>query len=115
MALYGDFHFYWTLFEVVNGLVISILSALDIYVLYKHKRDKSPLVRWTLNEKNSKNDFSVLLFASLLFIVVFIVYSLGSLVSSDSIKIAADLIGTVTYLMVSYVIIEWSRVFLGFI
>jgi hypothetical protein len=115
MALYQDFHFYWVLFEVINGLLISILSAINIYVLYKHRRDNAPLVRWALNEKDSKNNFSVLLFASILFIVVFAVYSFGSFTNSYSIKIASELLGTFTYLLVSYVIIGWSKVFLGYL
>lgn len=113
MVLYQDFHFYWVVFEVINGLVISILSAINIYVLYRHKEDKAPLVRWALNGKDSRNNFSVLLVASVLFIVVFMVYSFGSFFNSESIKIIAELLGTVTYLLVSYVIIGWSKVFIG--
>ncbi|MCL4396981.1 hypothetical protein M1494_01375 [Candidatus Parvarchaeota archaeon] len=115
MALYQDFHLYWVIFEVVNGLIISVLSGINIYVLYKHKRDKAPLVSWALNEKDSKNNFSILLFASILFIVVFTVYSVGSFTSSDYIKMAAELLGTVTYLLVSYVIVGWSKIFLRYI
>ena len=115
MVLYEDFHFYWVVFEVVNGLIISILSAINIYVLYKHRQDKTPLVRWALNEKDSKNNFSVLLSASILFIVVFVVYSFGSVTNSESIKMAAELLGTFTYLLVSYVIISWSKVFVGYL
>ena len=113
--LYENFHFYWILFETINGLIVSILSAFDIYILYKHRSDKAPLVRWALNEKASKNNFSILLTASILFIVIFVVYSWGSVVNNTSIKIMAELIGTFTYLMVSYVIVNWSRIFLRFI
>ncbi len=98
---------------MINGLFISVLSAINIYVLYRHRQDRAPLVRWALNEKDSKNNFSVLLFASVLFIVVFVVYSFGSFFNSESIKIIAELLGTVTYLLVSYVIIGWSKVFMG--
>ena len=113
MALYEDFHFYWVLFEVINGLIISILSTINIYVLYKHRQDKAPIVRWALNEKDSKKNFSVLLFASILFVVVFVVYSFGSVMSNQYIKIVAELLGTVTYLLISYVIIGWSKSFWG--
>jgi uncharacterized membrane protein required for colicin V production len=113
MVLYEDFHFYWVIFEVINGFIVSVLSTINIYTLYKHGKDKAPLVRWALNEKNSKKNFSVLLFASLLFIVVFTVYSVGSFMSNDLIKMVAELLGTFTYLLVSYVIIGWSSSFLG--
>ena len=115
MALYADFHFYWVSFEIINGLVISILSAVNIYVLYKHRQDRAPLVRWALNEKDSKNNFSILLFASILFIIIFVVYSLGSVTGSESIKMSAELLGTFTYLLASYVIIRWSGAFLGYL
>ncbi|MCL4376380.1 hypothetical protein M1558_02725 [Candidatus Parvarchaeota archaeon] len=113
MVLYEDFHFYWVIFEVINGFIISILSIANISVLYKHRQDKTPLVRWALNEKDSKKNFSVLLFASVLFVVVFAVYSFGSFMSNYFVKMAAELLGTFTYLLVSYVIIGWSKSFWG--
>ncbi|MEM0142575.1 MAG: hypothetical protein QXL94_01275 [Candidatus Parvarchaeum sp.] len=115
MVLYTAFHLYWSLFEVINGLAISVLSAMNIYVLYRHRRDKAPLVRLALNEKESKNNFSILLLASILFTVVFAVYSFGSITDDLIVKMSAELLGTFTYILVSYVIIRWSEVFLRYI
>ncbi len=115
MVLYDEFHYYWALFEVINGIVISLLAILDVYALSKHRKDKAPLVEWALSSKESKNNFSILLFSAVLFVVVFIVYSYGSVSSNYSVKMLADLIGTFTYLMVSYVIFKWSKVFMRFI
>ena len=115
MVLYDEFHYYWALFEVINGIVISLLAILDVYALFKHRKDKAPLVEWALSSKESKNNFSILLFSAVLFVVVFVVYSYGSVSSNYSVKMLADLIGTLTYLMVSYVIFKWSRVFMRFI
>ena len=115
MVLYDEFHYYWALFEVINGIVISLLAILDVYALFKHRKDKAPLVEWALSSKESKNNFSILLFSAVLFVVVFVVYSYGSVSSNYSVKMLADLIGTFTYLMVSYVIFKWSKVFMRFI
>ncbi len=112
---YLVFDHYWALFEAVNGLVIAVLSALDIYSLFKHRIDRAPLAQWALNLRSSKRDMNIILFASALFVLVFITYAFGSIYGEDIIKIAADLLGTVTYLMVSYVIVRWSRIFVRFL
>lgn len=115
MFMYNNFHEYWVIFEVVNGLLISIFSAIDIYILYNRKNDSAPLVGWALNAKKSKNGFSILLLAAALFIVVFAIYAYGTVSNSDIIRMISELIGTVTYLMLSYVVLTWSRVFIRFI
>ncbi len=115
MVLYTDFHYYWILFELVNGIIISILSALNIYAFFKHRKDNAPIVSWALNLKNSRRNFSILLFATVLFVIVFLFYFFGSLYNNDIIKMFAESLGTFTYLLISYVIISWSKLFLRFI
>lgn len=114
MISYSDFHYYWFVLEFLNGIVISFLSAADIFVLYRHRIDRAPLVEWALYGKESKNNFSILLAASLLFILVFIVYAYGSLYGNYYADMLSELMGTVTYLMVSYVLVRWSKIFLRF-
>ena len=115
MIAYSNFHFYWVVFEIINGTLISILSGIDIFVLIKHRKDNAPLVSWALNIKESKNNFSLLISAACLFIVIFALYSYGSVSGSDLIKEAAELLGTITYLIASYVIFDWSRTFARFV
>jgi ABC-type multidrug transport system fused ATPase/permease subunit len=115
MFLYSNFHEYWVIFEVINGLLISIFSAIDIYILYNRRDDGAPLVGWALNAKKSKNGFSILLLVAALFIVVFVIYAFGSISNNHIIRMIAELIGTATYLMLSYVVLTWSRVFMRFI
>lgn len=115
MIGYSDFHYYWVVFEIINGIFISILSAIDIYIFIRRKADNSPLVAWAVDSKGSSKNFSILISSALLFIVVFIVYSFGVVSSNNLIKSVAELLGSVSYLMVSYVITSWSKVFMRFI
>ncbi len=115
MIVYSEFHYYWVIFEFINGVFISVLSGLDIYILFKRRFDKAPLVGWALNAKNSKNDFSLIVLSAFFFVILFVVYAYGSFSSNLLAKEIAELIGTVTYLMVSYVVFSWSKVFMRFI
>ena len=115
MLAYSDFHYYWVIFEVINGLVISIFGAVDITILFRHTMDNAPIVGWALDLKDSKNSFSILISAAVLFVAVFVVYLYGSVLGDTLIKEIAELFGTFSYLMVSYVIIEWSKIFMRFI
>ena len=115
MIPYPVFEYYWELFETLNGIIIMIFSILDIYSLYKHKIDRAPLVQWALNLKSSKADIDMILIASVFFVITFLFYIYGSFYNDVTISMIADIFGTITYLLVSYVIVRWSRIFIRFI
>jgi hypothetical protein len=112
---YQEFYFYWSLFELLNGAVVSIPAVIAVYGLAKHRKDKAPIRFWALRESASRNEFIVLSIAAMLMVVLSVVFAYGTYVSSYTLEMLGELIGTVDYLMVSVVIVIWAREFIRFI
>lgn len=115
MSFYYSFESFWGVFELINVVVISIISLLLIYILRKHKKDRAPIFIWALNLKKSTNQIYLLITATLLFILVFSMYILGEIFKILYIIFAAQVIGLISYLLISYVIVLWFKSFLRFI
>jgi hypothetical protein len=115
MSFYYSFEAFWGIFELINVVVISIISLLLIYILRKHKKDRAPIFIWALNLKKSTNQIYLLITATLLFILVFSMYILGEIFKILYIIFAAQVIGLISYLLISYVIVLWFKSFLRFI
>ncbi|MCL4372702.1 hypothetical protein M1384_01410 [Candidatus Parvarchaeota archaeon] len=115
MNFYYAFETFWGIFELVNVVAVSVISLLLIYILRKHKKDRAPIFVFALNLKKSTNQIYLLIIATLLFIAVFSMYILGEIFSILYVVFAAQIIGLVSYLLVSYVILLWFKAFLRFI
>ncbi len=105
---YDQFHFYWAIFEMINGIVASGFSTVAIYALIKHRRDNAPIRFWSLREGESKWEFSALIIASVIVIVLSAIFAYALYVSNDTLKIVAELMGSGDYLMVSIVTTMWA-------
>jgi len=115
MSFYYTFEAFWGIFELVNVVAVSFISLFLIYVLEKHKKDKAPIFLWALNLKKSTSQVYLLIIATLLFIAVFSMYVFGEIFKILGIVFAAQIIGLISYLLVSYVITTWVKTFLRFI
>ncbi len=115
MNLFYEFESAWGIFELINVGLIAVISLLLIYILSKHRKDKAPLFVWAINLKKSRNQVEILLAATLISLFVFSLYVVGEFLSLLSIVIISQLIGIISYLMVSYVIIIWFKEFRRFI
>ena len=115
MTFYYAFEAFWGIFELLNVIAVSFLSTILIYILSKHKNDRAPIFVWALDLKKSTKQIYLLITATLLFIAVFSMYLLGELLKIIYVIFAAQVIGLVSYLLVSYVIAIWFKEFLRFI
>ncbi len=113
--LYTDFRFYWSIVEFFSGLIASVLSVIGIYSLFKNRKTNTPLVFWGVQAKNSKKPFTLLVIASVMLVVVFIVYIMSILLSDVNLKLAAYVLGTITYATAAVVVFLWVRYFARFI
>jgi len=115
MDFYYAFEAFWGLFELANVVVVSIISLLLIYILRKHRKDRAPIFTFALNLKKSTNQIYLLIIATLLFIAVFSMYIFGEMFKMLYIVFAAQIMGLISYLLISYVIMLWFKSFLRFI
>ena len=105
---YQEFYFYWSLFELLNGAVVSIPAVIAVYGLAKHRKDRAPIRFWALRESASRKEFVVLSIAAMLMVVLSAVFAYGTYVSSYTLEMLGELMGTVDYLMVSIVTTMWA-------
>jgi hypothetical protein len=115
MNIFYEFEAAWGIFELINVGLIAIISLILIYIFSKHRKDKAPLFVWAINLKKSRNQVEILLTATLISLFVFSLYVVGEFLSLLSIVIISQLIGIISYLMVSYVIIIWFKEFRRFV
>lgn len=115
MSFYYIFEAFWGIFELANVVGVSFISLLLIYILQKHKKDRAPVFIWALNLKKSTNQIYLLITATVLFILVFSMYLLGEILKMLYLVFAAQVIGLISYLLISYVIVMWFKAFLRFI
>ncbi|MGC8533825.1 MAG: hypothetical protein ACP5MV_04345 [Candidatus Parvarchaeum sp.] len=115
MSFYYSFEAFWGMFEIVNVVAISIVSLLLIYILRKHRKDRAPIFIWALDLKKSTKQIYLLITATVLFISVFSMYLLGEIFKMLYLVFAAQVIGLISYLLISYVIVMWFKAFLRFI
>ncbi len=115
MNLYYNFEAFWGIFELINVIIISIISAIIIYVLVSHKKDKAPIFVLALNLEKSNKQLYLLFIASILLIVFFSMFIFGELIDSVYYIILAQTIALFSYLIISYVIIMWFISFKRFI
>ena len=115
MDFYYAFEAFWGIFEFVNVVAVSVISLLLIYILQKHKKDRAPIFIWALNLKKSTNQIYLLITATILFILVFSMYILGEVLKILYMVIAAQILGLVSYLLISYVIALWFKAFWRFV
>ncbi len=114
MDFYYAFEAFWGIFELVNVVAVSVISSLLIYILGKHRKDRAPIFAWALNLKKSTNQIYLLIIATFLFIVVFSMYIFGEMFNMLYIVFAAQILGLISYLLVSYVIALWLKAFMRF-
>ncbi|MDP8012876.1 MAG: hypothetical protein RAK22_02115, partial [Nanoarchaeota archaeon] len=102
-----------------NGLVVSFFSVISVYVLFKHREDNAPMRMWGINLDRTRKQFILLIYAALLLIILFVPYILGFVwgdINTDFLlRITAEVIGTVSYMLVSIVMIWWTRGFMRFL
>lgn len=115
---YAEFKFWWLVFEVLNGLVVSALAGAMIYMLFKHRKDKSPIVAWSNDLKKSKRGMNYLIIAAFLFILMFLIYYLSkqdaNAIQGEVLNVTSKLLGSAVYLLVSFVVFSWFKVFRRF-
>ncbi len=118
-AYYVSWYFFWNLIEFINGLVVSFFSVIAVYVLFKHREDNAPMTMWGINLDRTRKQFILLIYAALLLIILFVPYILGFVwgdINTDFLlRISAEVIGTVSYMLVSIVMIWWTRGFMRFL
>ncbi|MEM0143472.1 MAG: hypothetical protein QXL94_05930 [Candidatus Parvarchaeum sp.] len=115
MGFYYPFEAFWGIFEIANVVVISIISAIIISILIKHKKDRAPIFLWALDLRRSTRQLYLILTVTLLFIVVFSMYTFGEAFNSLYLILSAQIIGLFSYLIMSYIIIIWFKEFRRFI
>ncbi len=113
--LYIDFLFGWNMLEFLNGLVVSIFSAISMYVLYKHRQDNAPITMWLMNISKTKVQFTLLIIANVLLILSFVPFFLGELLMRYFLYMAAAAIGMVSYGIAGGVLVWWTRGFMRFL
>ncbi|MDP8012765.1 MAG: hypothetical protein RAK22_01545 [Nanoarchaeota archaeon] len=114
MNLYILFEAGWGIFELLNVLVICIISILLVYIILKERESKVLFFAWALNLQKSKKDMDILLTALILFVVVFSIFFFGELLNNLPLIIISQILGLVSYLLISYVILRWAKIFLRF-
>ena len=114
MNLYILFEAGWGIFELLNVLVICITSILLVYIILKERESKVLFFAWALNLQKSKKDMDILLTALMLFVVVFSIFFFGELLNNLPLIIISQILGLVSYLLISYVILRWAKIFLRF-
>lgn len=119
LLTYGEFHLGWIIFEAANGLLVSVLSVLMVYAMIRERATKAPIVAWSIDVVKSARNMNRLIIASFIFVAVFIIYYLGTVdgnvPQADVLKITAEALGGVTYLIVTSVVVSWFRLFRRFI
>ncbi len=115
MISYLLFEAIWGIFEMLNVSLVTIISIILIYMILKTKERRVLFFAWALDLKKSKRDMDILLAALILFVVVFSIFILGEALNETALVIIAQLLGLVTYLLVSYVVLRWAKIFMRFI
>ncbi len=114
MNLYIEFEAAWGIFETLNVALVTLFSIVLIYIILKKKESKVLFFAWALDLKKSKSDMDILLIAMALFIIVFSIFFFGELLNQLPLVILSQILGLISYILVSYVILRWAKVFLRF-
>ncbi|MGC8516815.1 MAG: hypothetical protein ACP5MT_02895 [Candidatus Acidifodinimicrobium sp.] len=114
MDLYIAFEAVWGIFETLNVALVTLFSIVLVYIILKKKESKVLFFAWALDLKKSKSDMDILLIAIALFIVVFSIFFFGELLNELPLVILSQILGLISYILISYVILRWAKVFLRF-
>ena len=116
---YDEFHLGFLVFEALNGLFTAALSGLMIYTIVKNRKTNAPITTWSINVAESSKNMNILIVSSFTFIFVFLLYYLGTIdpnpFQAEVLKAAAEFLGIIVYLFVTWVIFSWFRLFKRFI
>ena len=116
---YNDFHLGFLVFEALNGIFTSALAGLIIYAIIKNRRNNAPITAWSINVTKSTKSLNALILASFLFVFVFLIYYLGTVdanvLQMYAFKATAEVLGSITYIIVTLVVFSWFRLFRRFI
>ncbi|MBE5729450.1 hypothetical protein IG206_01470 [Candidatus Parvarchaeota archaeon] len=115
MNLYFLFEAGWGIFELLNVALVTAFSLFLVYVILKKQENKVLFFAWALDLKKSKRDMEILFIAMVIFFVVFSIFFLGELLNELSFVITSQILGLISYILVSYVILRWVKVFLRFV
>ncbi len=115
MNLYFLFEAGWGIFELLNVALVTAFSLFLVYVILKKQENKVLFFAWALDLKKSKRDMEILFTAMVIFFVVFSIFFLGELLNELSFVITSQILGLISYILVSYVILRWVKVFLRFV
>ena len=115
MNLYFLFEAGWGIFELLNVTLVTAFSLFLVYVILKKQENKVLFFAWALDLKKSKRDMEILFIAMVIFFVVFSIFFLGELLNELSFVITSQILGSISYILVSYVILRWVKVFLRFV
>ena len=103
------------IFELLNVALVTAFSLFLVYVILKKQENKVLFFAWALDLKKSKRDMEILFIAMVIFFVVFSIFFLGELLNELSFVITSQILGLISYILVSYVILRWVKVFLRFV
>ncbi len=115
MSFYYSFEAFFGIFELVNVAVVCIASAFIIAALLKHKKDRAPIFLWAIDLKKSTSQMKILFLSAIIFVAVLAAYVIGEFYSFLYLIIAAQAIGMISYIMISYVVIIWFKEFIRFV
>ncbi|MCW1294073.1 MAG: hypothetical protein OH316_02130 [Candidatus Parvarchaeota archaeon] len=115
MDLYHAFEAGWGIFELLNVGLVVLASLFAVYILLKRRKTRVLFFAWALDIKRSRKDMDLLLTATILFVLVFSIFTAGEMLNQLAYIIIAQIAGLMSYLLISYVIFRWLRLFLRFV